>query len=586
MEKQPPIHASAVPASGEPPSVTPMSAHPGRRSIATRWGERIGHASATFGSATSRIATSEHAHQPLDEIRAIRVARLRLLGTAASMLMAFGAVGAGALPVLQNPAQGERVVGFLLRVQQGSMTIAMIGMVALTLCWLALGYYALGRSFRGRPLPTLRRLELDRIIATWAIPLAVAPPMFSKDVYSYLAHGAMAEVLGDPYSLGPVAALGVDHPLTINVPTMWRETANQYGPAFLAIERFVFEITGDNVVAGLAIHRIFAVLGIIAMAWAIPRLARRCGVSDVAALWLGVGNPLVLFHLVSGIHSESVMLGFLGVGLVAVLRATDHLGPWGTREYALFVAGTVLVTAAAMVKLPVAVALGFVGIALARRLGTSWGAFLRAVGVMAVLSIATTLIAMAVTDSGFGWLTKLGAATAVRSWLSLPTAFGVIVGAVGQILGLGDHTEQVLAITQTGGMLVAGLWTLWLLWVVWKGHLHPLGGMGLALLGIVLMFPVVQPWYALWAMVPLAAWVSAWRFRLLVIAYSALLACFVLPPGYGPPPAVTIGAWVATVIVLAIGILLCAWRPGYLRLDRIAQGGGSARAREDIPSTA
>ena len=59
------------------------------------------------------------------------------------------------------------------------------------------------------------------------------------------------------------------------------------------------------------------------------------------------------------------MLGFLGVGLVAVLRATDHLGPWGTREYALFVAGTVLVTAAAMVKLPVAVALGFVGIALA-----------------------------------------------------------------------------------------------------------------------------------------------------------------------------------------------------------------------------
>ena len=279
------------------------------------------------------------------------------------------------------------------------------------------------------------------------------------------------------------------------------------------------------------------------------------------------------------------MLGFLGVGLVAVLRATDHAAPWGKREYALFVVGTVLVTAAAMVKLPVAVALGFVGIALARRIGTSWGALLRAVGVMAALSIATTLIAMAVTGSGLGWLTKLGAATAVRSWLSLPTAFGVIVGAVGQILGLGDHTEQVLAITQTGGMLVAGLWTLWLLWVVWKGHLHPLGGMGLALLGIVLMFPVVQPWYALWAMVPLAAWVSAWRFRLLVIGYSALLACFVLPPGYGPPPSVTIGAWVATVIVLGIGLLLCAWRPGYLRLDRIAQGGSSGRAREDITST-
>ena len=574
MGKQPADHTSLSPSSGGPPSDTPTGTAGGSVRLIGRWSEKLASASARFGSATSRIATSERAHQPLDEIRGIRVARIHLLGTAASILMAFGAVGAGALPVLQNPAQGERVVGFLLRVQQGSMTIAMIGMVALTLCWLVLGYYALGRSFRGRPLPTLRRLELDRIIAAWAIPLAVAPPMFSKDVYSYLAHGAMADVLRDPYSLGPVAALGVDHPLTINVPTMWRETANQYGPAFLALERLVFELTGDNVVAGLALHRVFAVIGIIAMAWAIPRLARRCGVSDVAALWLGVGNPLVLFHLVSGIHSESVMLGFLGVGLVAVLRATDHVGPWGTREYALFVAGTVLVTAAAMVKLPVAVALGFVGIALARRFGTSWAALVRAVAVMAVLSVATTVIAMAVTDSGIGWLTKLGAATAVRSWLSLPTALGVIVGAVGQILGLGDHTEQALAITQTGGMLVAGLWTLWLLWVVWKGHLHPLGGMGLAMLGIVLMFPVVQPWYALWAMVPLAAWISAWRFRLLVIGYSALLACFVLPPGYGPPPAVTIGAWIATVVVLVIGLLLCAWRPGYLRLDRIAQGRG------------
>lgn len=580
-----PIHTSSSPGADEPPADTPDFRGGATTGRTRRVTGRIGELSASFAAATARIAMSEPASRPLDEGRAVLVARLRLIGTAASMLMAFGAVGAGALPVLQNPAQGERVVGFMLRVQQASMTIAMIGMVALTLCWLLLGYYTLGRSFRGRPLPTLRRLELDRIIAAWAIPLAVAPPMFSKDVYSYLAHGAMAEALKDPYSLGPVAALGVDHPLTINVPTMWRETANQYGPAFLAIERFVFDLTGDNVVAGLALHRIFAVVGIVAMAWAIPRLARRCGVSDVAALWLGVANPLVLFHLVSGIHSESVMLGFLGVGLVAVLRATDHLGPWGTREYALFVAGTVLVTAAAMVKLPVAVALGFVGIALARRIGASWGALFRAAAVMAVLSIATTVVAMAITGSGLGWLTKLGAATAVRSWLSPPTALGVIVGGAGQLLGLGDHTEQVLAITQAGGMVVAGVWTMWLLWISWKGYLHPLGGMGLALLGIVLMFPVVQPWYALWAMVPLAAWVSAWRFRLLVVGYSALLACFVLPPGYGPPPSVTIGAWIAAVTVLAIGLLLTAWRPGYLRLDRISQGGNSSRAGEDITST-
>lgn len=547
-------------------------------------GERLSAAAERFGAATSRFAEREPGHGGLDEARQVRVARLRTLGTIASVLMAFGALGAGALPVLHNPLQGERVVGFLLRIQQTSMTVAMIGMVLLTLCWLGLGYYTLGRTIRGGPLPTLARLDLDRIIASWSIPLALAPPMFSKDVYSYLAHGAMATILHDPYSLGPVAALGPDHPLTLNVPTIWRETPNQYGPAFLLIERFVYEISGDDVILGTAIHRVFALVGILAMAWAIPRLARRCGVSDVAALWLGVCNPLVLFHLVSGIHSESVMLGFLAVGLVWVLRATDHPERWSRREYGLFLGGTVLVIAAAMVKIPVIVALGFVGLVLARRLGSTLGAFVRAVAVMVVVSVVTTAVAVLVSGSGMGWITKLGAATAVRSWLSPPTALGVIVGGVGQLLGLGDHTEQLLAMTQAGGMALAVVWTAWLLWVVWKGHLHPLGGMGLALFGIVLMFPVVQPWYALWAMVPLAAWASALRFRLVVIGYSALLACFVLPPGYGPPPSVTIRAWIATVIVVAIVLVLAQWWPGFLRLRRIRETSSSADEADSLPS--
>lgn len=545
---------------------------------------RLNSAAESFGTRLSRYTAAESGHGRLDESRLALVERIRLLGTAAAVLMALGALGAGALPVLHNPLQGERVVGLLLRMQQTSMTTAMVGMVGLTLCWLGIGYFALGRRLRGGSMPTIGRLAIDRIIASWAIPLALAPPMFSKDVYSYLAHGAMASILKDPYSLGPVAALGADHPLTINVPTIWRETPNQYGPAFLLIERLVYEVSGDNVILGTAIHRAFALVGIAAMAWAIPRLARRCGVSDVAALWLGVCNPLVLFHLVSGIHSESVMLGFLAVGLVWVFRATDNAEAWTRREYFFFIAGTVLVIAAAMVKIPVIVALGFVGLALARRLGNDLRAFVRAVLAMSAICVATMVVAVLVSGSGMGWITKLGAATAVRSWLSPPTALGVIVGGAGQLLGLGDHTEQLLAMTQAGGMVLAGAWTLWLLWVVWTGKLNPLGGMGLALLGIVLMFPVVQPWYALWAMAPLAAWVSAWRVRLIVIGYSALLACFVLPPGYGPPPAVTIGAWVATVITLLVILIACLWWPGFLRLSRIRETGSRPAETDSLPS--
>lgn len=528
------------------------------------------------------LARAEHPAQRLDAMGRLRVARIRLLGTMAAVLMGLGACGAGALPVLQNPAQGERFFGLLLRMQQTSMTIAMIGMVGVMLSWLALYPHVLGRTVRGEPRATLQRIELDRIIASWSIPLALAPPMFSMDVYSYLAQGALAATLDDPYSLGPVSGLGLTHPLTINVPDIWRNTPNQYGPVFLAVERGIYDLTGNNVLAALALHRVVAVVFVAAMAWSIPRLARRCGVSDVAALWLGVANPLVLFHLVSGIHSESMALGLLSLGLVAVMRATDYRGPWTWKHWSMVVLGSCLVTAAALVKLPVIVALGFVGLAVARRWGGSITNTLIAGTLMTAIAVTTTAVSMLITGSGFGWITKLGAATSLRSWISIPTAFGVLSGGAGQLLGLGDHTAQVLAITQAAGVVLAAAWTLWLLWTVWRGAIHPLGGCGLAMAGVVVLFPVVHPWYMLWAMVPLAAWATAWQYRLPVVVYSAFLSVFLLPPGYGPPPHITIGAWIATTIVISLALVITAVWPGYLRTHRIA--GALERHRRARPS--
>jgi len=36
-----------------------------------------------------------------------------------------------------------------------------------------------------------------------------------------------------------------------------------------------------------------------------PALRRR----EVSALWLGAANPLLIMHLVAGIHNEALMLG-------------------------------------------------------------------------------------------------------------------------------------------------------------------------------------------------------------------------------------------------------------------------------------
>ena len=139
--------------------------------------------------------------------------------------MAIGALGAGAQPVLQNPVQGLRILGLPARMPSVALTIdhdrhrhGGAGVAA-------------ARPVRGRPLPRRRALprrltrsQLDRTLLLWVIPLTVAPPMFSKDVYSYLAQSEITARGLDPYAIGPARALGVDHVLTRTVPNIWRDT--------------------------------------------------------------------------------------------------------------------------------------------------------------------------------------------------------------------------------------------------------------------------------------------------------------------------------------------------------------------------
>ena len=214
------------------------------------------------GSVTARLHTEERFTGAPPSAELARLRRIRRIGTTAAVAMAVGALGAGALPVLQNPVAGERLFGLWLRVQQSSMTVVMTGMVVVTLCWLLLAPYVLGRDRRGRLSGRIDRATLDRIIASWAIPLALAPPMFSKDVYSYLAQSSIVSRGLDPYELGPGQALGQDDPLTRGVSNMWRDTPAPYGPLFLYLGHLLNSVTGNHVVTGVLMQRLLAIIGI------------------------------------------------------------------------------------------------------------------------------------------------------------------------------------------------------------------------------------------------------------------------------------------------------------------------------------
>lgn len=507
------------------------------------------------GQAVSALHATEPEVGALDagELTQLRV--LRRLGTTGTLLMAVGSLGAGVNPVLQNPAVGLRLLGLPARVPTTALALVLTGMILLVASWLLLGRFVR----RDAPRRVTRR-QLDRTLLLWALPLVLAPPMFSKDVYSYLAQSEIAARGLDPYELGPAPALGVDNVLTRSVPTIWRDTPAPYGPFFLTVGRGIAAVTGDNVLAGVYLHRVLALAGLALLVWSLPRLAARCGVAPVAALWLGAANPLVLFHLVSGVHNEALMLGLALAGTELALRGLDRPGPLRGPALGLLLAGSALVVVSAAVKLPTIIALGFLGMVLARRWGGGAVAVLRAAALLVGVVAVVLVVLSEASGLGYGWMQTLGTANAVRSWMSLSTLSGLLAGAGGALLGLGDHTSTVLTLTRGLGAVAATAISGRMLLAVRAGRLHPVGGLGVSMAAIVLLFPVVHPWYLLWAAVPLAAWASSPAYRRTAVTVSAVVSLVLMPNGAGYPPFVIVQAAVVAAAVALLVLLLLRHR--------------------------
>ncbi|KUH94134.1 hypothetical protein AU190_12895 [Mycolicibacterium acapulense] len=489
----------------------------------------------SFSSSIARWHADEPpVGSPLNDAEVIALRRTRLFGAAGTVLMAIGALGVGARPVVQDPTFGVRLLNLPSRLQTVSLTMTTTGAVMMALGWLMLGRFTLGDR-------RMSRSQLDRLLWLWVLPLLIAPPMYSRDVYSYLAQSEIGVKGLDPYRVGPATGLGLDHVFTLSVPNMWRETPAPYGPLFLWIGQGISALTGENIVAAVLCHRLVVLFGVGLIVWATPRLARRCGVAEVSALWLGAANPLLIMHLVGGIHNEALMLGLMLAGTEFALRGVDAAAPllprpwsWPDRReqwarwwpLTMLLVGVVLITLSSQVKLPSLLALGFVAMALACRWGGTVKAFFLAGGSLTAVSVVVMALIGWASGLGFGWLNTLGTANVVRSWMSLPTLLALGTGQVGILLGLGDHTTAVLGLTRAIGVFIIAILVTWLLLLVLRGRLHPVGGLGVALGVTVLLFPVVQPWYVLWAVLPLAAWATRPAFRSTTIVVTLAVGIF------------------------------------------------------------
>src|SRR5699024_6770263 len=193
-------------------------------------------------------------------------------------------------------------------------------------------------------------------------------------------------------------------------------------------------------------------------------------------------------------HNESLMLGFVLVGMELVLRGIDKLEASTSLSMSTawpgwlltFLGGT-LISAAGMVKVTGFIGLGFAGMALARFLfqRTSmkqWLSISAAAGYflsVLILSIGAFTLASGI---GPGWVTGQGGAATVRSWLSVCTDVGVSSGFMGMMLGLGDHTEAILSVPRAAGVLAAAAFMVRMRFATFRGVMHPIGGLGVSTL--------------------------------------------------------------------------------------------------------
>ncbi|MFF7204249.1 polyprenol phosphomannose-dependent alpha 1,6 mannosyltransferase MptB [Streptomyces sp. NPDC008141] len=489
--------------------------------------------------------------------------RCQLLGLVGSAALAAGGVTAGALPVRDAlaPESGRAAIG---------LVGAYFGLVLLVAAWAMLG-----QAVRGPQPPDRRTLLLT--LGLWAAPLLIAPPLFSRDVYSYLAQGAMVDAQIDVYTHGPSRLGG---PLNDEVAPLWQHTPTPYGPLFLACATVINNLSHTEVSAGVIGMRLVALLGVAGMVFCLPILARHCGADPATAIWLGALNPLVLVHLVGGAHNDAIMLGLLGAGLVAAL------GRWP-------VLAVVLVTLATLVKAPAAMGLLAVALLWAGQLGSGtppartspvrprsllappipWPVRApRLTAALAVLGIsaATTAATTAVTGTGYGWIGALDTPVSPQNW-SITSSLGRMTGALLESAGSG------LAQFATPAWHLAGLaaTTLAIL-LAWRRHhlRQPVYALGLSLTAVAVLGPAIRPWYVLWGLFLIAAAGPGRSVRRAVAAASAVLALAVLPNGFAPQ-----GPQVALAIfggVLAVLALWCAHRVAQRTASRTDALGSTA----------
>ncbi|GAA4122834.1 hypothetical protein GCM10022215_29010 [Nocardioides fonticola] len=445
----------------------------------------------------------------------------------------------------------------------GRMLGLAVVVIGLGLC--ASAWLRLCREVAGATGPAARQ-ALTRVCTAavlWSLPLLVAPPLFSRDGWSYAAQGTMVEIGISPYDYGPWVLGG---PIVEAVDPVWMYTRTPYGPLPLGLGALAAAHTRDPWLLVIA-HRLIALVGLALLAWAVPRLAAWTRADVPLAGAIVLASPLMLANGVAGLHNDLLMIGLMAAALVV---AVERSWLWGAA----------LGGAAAAVKLPGGlVCLAIVLVALPAGAGLR-ARISRAVSVAGV-SLGTVVALGLVVGVGVGWVRGLAVPVTFDTVLSPPTVLGNLLDwLVATLLPgpgwgrFGVDALRHLALLATAVILIGlGVRT------PTGDRVAALRALAIAMVALVVLSPVVHPWYLLWPL-PFAAALALPRG-----AWHALMAVAVVGGVAAPLDSTLYDAYVAvslaSLLIAAISAALLVTRRARARMERledVRHGGGERGA--------
>jgi hypothetical protein len=426
------------------------------------------------------------------------------------------------------PHNGERPLTAIMFV---------VGVSMLGLAWLGL----IARLQKSDAPERNRMRAVIGAALLWFAPLLLGPPLLSSDLYSYAAEGEMAARGIDPTS-DAIARLQYGDYISKTDPVWRRSNGNPYGPVQMGAAAAIVTATGHDVDMTLWGLRLLALASVLASIWGIAEIARHYGVSPPVAVAIAIANPIAVLHLVGGAHNDSLLMALLATGAALALR-----GSWRW--------GVVFMALATGVKLPAAAAIIYLGWQRAG-IGARLADRVRIIGKAAAASAAIIFGLCLVVGIGlFGWIESMKNSGKTMGTLSLTTRIGYVVSSLFRTVGLPSTDSVWIGIFRFLGLAVAGAICLWLLF-----RTHRLGAIpaaGLSMLIVMVLGPVVWPWYLAPAIGLLGAAIVG-RAQIALLVFTVSFAFEVFPVGTSSKPVLEGNHFVSLGLILLIAVLTVA----------------------------